>query len=199
METPETIHEFWFGAGGDDGEVAAVRAVLWWGKDPSADEEIRRRFRPVVEAAGRRELDSWSGTAGGRLALILLTDQMPRAIWRDTPRAFGLDPLARSWCRAGLAEGVHRTLRPIERVFFFMPLEHSESLVDQESAVALFQDLVERVPAEQRETFEGFLDYAIRHRDVIARFGRFPHRNRILGRESTPEEVEFLEQPGSSF
>ena len=199
METPETIREFWFGGNADDGEVARAKERLWWGKDAAADEQIRRRFRPVVEAAARRELEPWSSTADGRLALILLADQMPRAIWRGTPRAFAYDPLALSWCRAGLAEGIHQALRPIERVFFFLPLEHSESVDDQEAAVALFEDLAASVPREHGATFEGFLDFAVRHRDIIARCGRFPHRNRILCRESTAVEIGFLELPGSSF
>ncbi|HJV87670.1 MAG TPA: DUF924 family protein [Noviherbaspirillum sp.] len=197
--TPESIHAFWFGAEADDALVAQHNAALWWKKDARADDEIRRRFEPGVQAAARHELDSWSSTAAGCLALILLTDQFPRNMYRDTPQAFAFDLLARGWCRQGLQAGLHRLLRPIERVFFYLPLEHSESLADQEQCIALFRALLDELDAARRPAFEGFLDYALRHREVIARFGRFPHRNRILGRASTPEETAFLAQPGSSF
>lgn len=149
--------------------------------------------------AAAHELDNWTQTPAGCLALILLTDQFPRNIYRDTPRAFAFDPLARAWCKEGLRNRMHESLRPIERVFFYLPLEHSESLDDQLHAVALFEELVTIVPQEQRNTFDGFVDYAHRHHEVIGRFGRFPHRNRILGRTSTEEELRFLEQKGSSF
>lgn len=160
---------------------------------------LRERFEPAVIAAGSGGLDDWASTARGRLALILLTDQLPRNIYRDTPDAFRLDPLARRLCCNGLERGDDRELRPIERVFFYLPLEHSENLDNQNRFVQLLKGLVAAVEPALTGTFEDFLDYGVRHRDVIARFGRFPHRNRILGRESTSKEREFLTQPGSSF
>ncbi len=197
--TPEDIRAFWFGDEADDAVVAQQRAALWWRKDARTDEQVRLRFEQTVQAAARRELDAWSSTAPGCLTLILLTDQFPRNMYRDTPQAFAFDALARGWCRQGLRTDMHRLLRPIERVFFYLPLEHAESLEDQEHCVTLFRALVDELDAARKPAFEGFLDYAIRHREVIARFGRFPHRNRILGRTSTPEEMAFLAQPGSSF
>lgn len=199
METPDSIHAFWFGTRLDDALVAKEQSKLWWVKNPRTDQLIRERFESVVRMAAQGELDAWRATPQGRLALILLTDQFPRNMYRNTPQAFAFDPLALAWCKEGLQAGAHETLRPIERVFFYLPLEHSESLQDQERAVALFQALVDSVPPSHKEDFAGFLDYAVRHREVIARFGRFPHRNVILGRTSTPEEVAFLKEPGSSF
>ncbi|HJV80402.1 DUF924 family protein [Noviherbaspirillum sp.] len=195
IETPASIHQFWFGDSADDAAVAQQRAALWWRKDPRTDEQIRQRFEASVRAAAGRQLDAWSSSAAGCLALIVLTDQFPRNMYRDTPQAFAFDTLAQARCRQGLQEGLHQALRPIERVFFYLPLEHSESMQDQERCVALFQELA----AGDAAAFSGFLDFALRHREVIARFGRFPHRNRILGRASTLEELAFLQQPGSSF
>lgn len=199
METADSIHTFWFGTDADDAAVAAERAALWWRKQPDIDRLILQRFASCAHKAAEGGLDHWTETATGRLALILLTDQFPRNMYRDTPQSFAFDALARRWCKDGLREGADRSLRPIERVFFSLPLEHSESLEDQEQSVALVRALVEESGAALRPVFDGFLDYALRHRDVIARFGRFPHRNRILGRESSPEEAAFLQKPGSSF
>lgn len=199
MENPDTIREFWFGTNTDDVIVAREQSRLWWMKHPETDALIRQRFEPWLAKTVDHELDAWAGTPTGRLALILLTDQFPRNMYRDTPRAFAYDPLALAWCKEGLPHNADAQLRPIERVFFYLPLEHSESLADQDEAVARFEKLVGGLDPERRPAFEGFLDYARRHREVIVRFGRFPHRNRILGRESTPEEIAFLLQPGSSF
>lgn len=199
MENPATIIEFWFGLDADDKLTADRQAKLWWSKNEALDAGMRERFGPWLEQAAAHRLDGWAETAAGRLALILLTDQFPRNIHRGTPQSFAYDALARTWCKEGLREGVQAKLRPIERVFFYLPLEHSESLADQEQAVALFAELLEGVPEAQRETFRGYYDFAVRHREVISRFGRFPHRNQILGRESTPEELVFLQQKGSSF
>ncbi|MGH8807268.1 MAG: DUF924 family protein [Noviherbaspirillum sp.] len=199
METTETINAFWFGTLADDKAVADERARLWWAKNTAVDADIRRRFESCVTQAAKGELHAWTATPSGRLALILLADQFTRNMYRDTPAAFALDPLARAWCREGLRDGADRALRPIERVFFYLPLEHSESLEEQDRAVSLFEQLASEVRAEHKANFDGFLDFAVRHRDVIRRFGRFPHRNRILDRESSPEERAFLLQKGSSF
>jgi uncharacterized protein (DUF924 family) len=199
METKQTILQFWFGMNADDKAVAAGQSKLWWSKNPQTDKQIQQRFEPTVAKAANRELDSWLETPIGRLALILLTDQFPRNMCRGTANAFAFDHLARSWCKEGIGKDVHKALRPIERVFFYLPLEHSESLEDQEQSIALCEELVAGVDAEHKPTFEGFLRFAVRHRDIVRRFGRFPHRNAILGRESTPEELAFLEEKGSSF
>ena len=120
-------------------------------------------------------------------------------MYRDTAQAFAYDGLARTWCTEGLAIGIDQELRPIERVFFYLPLEHAESLEDQDRCVALFERLLQDVPPGQRPVFEGFYDFALRHRVIIERFGRYPHRNAILGRPSSPEEAAFLQEKGSSF
>lgn len=134
-------------------------------------------------------LDDWAGDSMGALALIILLDQAPRNMFRDDARAFATDALARDVTNKALAEGFDGDLPEVMQVFLLLPLEHSEDLGDQERCVELMSRFKDR----------GFLDYAVQHRDIIARFGRFPHRNEMLGRASTPEEVEFLTQPGSSF
>lgn len=199
METPDSIRDFWFGTGTDDAAAARDHAKLWWSKNPETDQLIRSRFAAQVEAAADRELDAWGATPRGLLALLLLTDQFPRNIHRNTPEAFAFDPLARTWCLSGLDRGMDKKLRPIERVFFYLPLEHSEAIEHQLLSVQLFTKLFQEVPAEQMDTFRGYLIFALRHRRIIERFGRFPHRNAILGRASTPEEQAFLEEPGLSF
>ncbi|RZI41984.1 DUF924 domain-containing protein [Herbaspirillum sp. HC18] len=199
METPDAIHAFWFGSQADDNLVAAERAKLWWVKRDETDNTIRQRFETCLHQAAKGELNAWAATPKGRLALIILTDQFPRNMYRNTQASFAYDELALAWCKEGLRNNAHRALRPIERVFFYLPLEHSESLEDQEQSVSLFSELVVANGPQGEERFGGFLDYARRHRKVIARFGRFPHRNRILGRASTEEELVFLAQPGSSF
>jgi uncharacterized protein (DUF924 family) len=193
------VTEYWFGTSADATAAAAEKDRLWWKADPAIDKDVRAHFADCVEQAGRHELDDWAATASGLLALILLTDQFPRNIFRGTARAFFFDPIARAYCRAGIARGVDTALRPIERVFHYLPLEHSESLADQDDSVRLFAELAGAVRAGEAELFAGYLRYARRHREIIARFGRFPHRNHVLGRASTPEEVAFLHTPGSSF
>ena len=200
METPDTIQKYWFGSALEDAAVTArERAPLWWSKNPEVDNEIRRRFESCVILAGSGELDPWASNPQDRLALILLTDQFPRSIYRNSAKAFAFDSRALSLSHAGIDAGFDVSLRPLERVFFYLPLEHSESLADQQRAVSLFQKLVDEAGPDQKATFAEYLDFAARHRDIIARFGRFPHRNEVLGRISTPEELSFLQQPGSWF
>ncbi|HEY7715600.1 MAG TPA: DUF924 family protein [Candidatus Binatia bacterium] len=195
----EEVLNFWFGTNADDAVVAAEQAALWWSKNQETDDDIRSRFEHHIRAAARRELDPWASTAHGRLALIILLDQFPRNVYRETAQAFSYDQKALALSLEGIARGTDWELRAIERVFIYLPLEHSESLAHQERSVRYFSDLVACVPAEQKSFFDEYLNYAIRHRDIIARFGRFPHRNKILGRESTTEELAFLAKPGSSF
>jgi uncharacterized protein (DUF924 family) len=190
---------YWFGTSSDDAETAGKQASLWWGGDAATDEELGGRFGQAAAAAAAGTLDHWTGSPRGRLALILLLDQLPRVIHRGTPAAFAQDGKALRFARKGLESGADRLLRLIERVFVYLPFEHSEDPADQERSVELFRELATTVPEAWRETFEFFLDYAVRHRDIIARFGRFPHRNELLGRRSSPEELEFLKQPGSGF
>ena len=199
METPDTIHAFWFGMHTDDDAVIASQSALWWRKQAEVDAEIRRRFAPWVARAASGELDGWLADIRGRLALILLTDQFPRNIWRGEAAAFAFDVLALRWAKDTLRLGLDAELGAVERVFVYLPLEHSEELGDQREAVRLFDRLAASVPAPKRPSFDGYLDYARRHLAIIERFGRFPHRNAALGRETTAEETAFLQQPGSSF
>lgn len=199
QQVRDDLLTLWFGGNPDDSAVAAEKKELWWGHSPEIDEMLRERFGTACMSAAVGILDHWTGSPRGRLALILLLDQIPRAIHRGQPEAFAYDADARRVAAQGLASGADRLLRPIERVFFYMPFEHSEELLDQERSIALFRELADSVPETDRETFDFFLDFAVRHHAIIARFGRFPHRNAVLGRQSTPEETAFLEQPGSSF
>lgn len=194
IETPaQAILDFWFLPAGDSG-CNHYRAE-WFRKDAAFDAAIHAQFAADITAAlaGSR----FAGDdALSRLADILLLDQFPRNIFRDTPRAFAGDAQALVLANNLVNDGQDSALPPFMRWFAYLPFEHSESLADQARAVALFT----RLRADAHDAaFDAALDYAIRHHDVIAQFGRFPHRNAILGRTSTDEEVEFLRQPGSSF
>ena len=197
--TIEAVLEFWFGLNSDDAAVAKEKSAFWWSKNPQFDDEIRERFAGLVTKAGASALSEWQSTPGGRLALILLKDQFPRNIYRDSPQAFAYDPQALALSVDGIDQGLDLKLRRIERVFFYLPLEHAESLEHQDESVKQFRQLIDDVGADQKDVFAEYLDFAVRHRDIIARFGRFPHRNKILGRQSTLEELAFLNEPGSSF
>lgn len=180
----------WFGApGGEhDGQVL----MQWFKKDPAFDARLRERFGAVVDQALAGGLREWDSTAWGALARIVVLDQFTRNIHRDTPRAFAGDALALEAALALLPRS--QELGPLERWFVTMPLEHAEDLAMQDRSVATFEAL-----AAEDARLRDALDYAHRHREVIERFGRFPHRNEILGRASTAEEIEFLKQPGSRF
>jgi uncharacterized protein (DUF924 family) len=193
------VLDFWFGSDPDDAVVARAKGDLWWKSDAATDDVLRARFADLVEQAGRGEMDEWAATPRGLLALILLMDQFPRNIHRNTPSAFLFDPVARAHCRDGMRRGFDARLRPIERVFHYLPLVHAESLRDQDESISLFSGLAREANADTRELFDGYLRYAERHREIISRFGRFPHRNAILGRTPTAEEIAFLQTPGSSF
>lgn len=195
----ESVLAFWFGDGTDDAAILADKSATWFSKDPALDETIRERFGTLRESAVDGRLDAWLATPRGTLALIVLVDQFSRNLFRGDPRAFEHDALARSWTERMLDAGTDRELRRIERVFAYLPLEHSESIADQDSCVARFTALCDEAPAGLHDTFAGFLDYARRHRDIVARFGRFPHRNAVLGRTTTDAERAFLKEPGSSF
>jgi len=171
---------FWFGE---------LEPAQWFRKDPALDAEIAARFAALLEAAGRGELWSWRLSARGRLAEVIVLDQFSRNIHRDTPLAFTRDPVALVLAQEAVAGGIDRHLEVPWRAFLYMPWMHSESLAIHDEALGLFD----------QPGLEENLRFEHRHRDIIARFGRYPHRNAILGRPSTPEELAFLEQPGSSF
>lgn len=199
MDDVHAVLNFWFGLDVDDAKTAQSQAKLWWSKSDDLDAAIRDGFANLTEQAIQGELSGWENTAEGRLALIILCDQFPRNMYRNLPESFAYDAQARLYCEAGLQLQADRQLRPIQRVFFYLPLEHSESLADQDKSIALYDTLRREAPEAQREIFDGFYKFAIKHRAIVGRFGRFPHRNAILGRTSTADELAFLAGPGSSF
>jgi uncharacterized protein (DUF924 family) len=180
---------FWFGGPAERGK----RHKRWFEKSDAFDRAVRERFLPLYEAGFEGRLSGWRAEPRACLALIVLLDQFPRNMFRGTPRAFAADPLALDAARYAVEQGYDQGLLPVERLFAYLPFEHSEALADQVRSCELTRPL---------EAFEETADvyrYAVAHRDIIERFGRFPHRNAILGRASTPEEIDFLKQPGSSF
>ncbi len=189
----------WFGDEEDDMRAGERQAALWWGQSGETDDMLGARFGQAASAAAAGTLDHWTGSPKGRLALILLLDQLPRVIHRGTPGAFAQDEKARHLANLGLESGADRLLRPIERVFFYLPFEHSEDRTDQELSLKLYEALAAEVPDEWKKAFDSYVDFAVRHKEIIDRFGRFPHRNAVFGRESIPEEIEFLKEPGSAF
>jgi uncharacterized protein (DUF924 family) len=194
------VLEYWFGdPPSDDAEVARCMK-RWYSSDPKLDAALRRRFGPLMIAGSRGELEHWCVTPNGRLALILLLDQFPRNVHRGTRAAFAQDDRALGHTLAGIEDGSHQRLSALQRVFFYMPMQHAESAEVQERSVRVFEDLARSDVEPHLETaLEVSADYARLHRDIIARFGRFPHRNAVLGRDSTQEEVRYLERGAPSF
>lgn len=198
-DLPEAILAFWFGKESAERPASPERLRFWFAGGEEADRAIGERFLPAVELASAGGYAEWRQTPRTALALLLLLDQFPRNIFRHSPRAYASDPLAREATLAGLTAGQDRQLTIVERAFFYLPLEHAEDLSLQERSVALFTQLLAAASPELQTMCRGFLDYARRHREIIARFGRFPHRNAVLGRTSSAEEEAFLRLPGSSF
>lgn len=187
------ILDFWFGELDERGLSAPERHPLWFRKSDDTDRRCRTQFGDTVEMALAGELVPWARSDSGLMALVLLLDQFPRNIYRNTPTAFAGDSRARELALAAIDSGRHTSLPAIHRVFLYLPLEHSENLGDQDRCVALLTGLADEVGVEQ---FHEFARYAHAHRQVIAQFGRFPHRNAILGRESTAAELAYLEKHG---
>lgn len=198
MFTPDDVLDYWFGPGDPD-DPALARYDRWFGGGPALDAEIRERFLPAIEAAALCRLEDWKGTARGRLAWTILLDQFTRNAFRDTARMYAYDPLALQSTREAVASGQHLELPVIQRAFLYLPLEHSEELYAQEECVALYEGLSVDAPAPMAKLLDGMLDYARRHEVVVRRFGRFPHRNPILCRRSTPEEEAFLASDAAPF
>jgi uncharacterized protein (DUF924 family) len=200
MNAPwQPLLDWWFGISGSASEVAAQKGKLWFGKRDSQDLEARERFGDWTEQALAGGLTEWMQRPEGWLALVLLLDQLPRMIFRDTPKAFAGDLRAQKLVAQGIAADYDRQLQPIQRVFIYLVFEHSEDLAVQNEGVSRYIELVAQQPEVDRALFADYLDYAERHQRVIAQFGRFPHRNAVLGRESTAEELAFLSKPGSRF
>lgn len=197
-EPAREVLDFWFGQVDGSDAVDEAHRQRWFVKDPQFDREIDACFGHLLESA-RDGLLGWEVVPRGRLALILLLDQFSRNIFRGTAESFAYDPAALALCLEGLARRDDQQCGLFERAFFYLPLEHAENLAHQERSVELFRNLLDTAAGPLRPTFASFFDYAVRHRDIIARFGRFPHRNVLLGRDSTAEEREFLTRPDSSF
>lgn len=187
----DEILEFWFGSS-QSLDYGKERS-LWFTKKPEFDRELSDRFFSTYQQAATGELDNWQDSPQSCLALILLLDQFPRNMFRGTPKSFATDSKARAIANNAVNQGFDQCLLPVQRWFIYLPFEHSENIADQQRCVDLFATL-QGDPASAST-----IDYALRHKSVIERFGRFPHRNKILGRETTPAEAEFLKQPGSSF
>lgn len=192
----QAILDFWFGKPGDVKWGQYHKA--WFIKDAHFDAQIRQQFLADTEKAAAGEYARWLATPESAVALLLLLDQFPRNLYRGSALSFATDDQALKVAQQLVDEGADKSLPPFYRFFIYVPFEHSEVMAHQNRCVKLMRALVEAEP-ELSEDLKGGLDYAIRHREVIERFGRFPHRNKILGRQSTPAEKAFLEQPGSRF
>lgn len=191
--TIEAVFTFWFGELDEHGYAAEERNKLWFQGGSATDTAIRTQFGTVHEQALRGELDYWAEQPRGRLALIIVLDQFSRNIFRGSGAAFSGDAKALELCQEGLRLQHDQPLAPSERVFFYLPLEHSEDLVDQKRCVDLYTQLRDAAPPAYRKRAQANLDYAIKHLEIIEQFGRFPHRNKALGRTSTDQEKRYLE------
>jgi len=181
----DDVLDFWFA-----GDGTRYRAA-WFKRDAAFDAECAR-FADALRVARSGGLDHWAETARGMLALIVLLDQFSRNLHRGSPETYAADAQARALARDAVARGFDRALHPVERCFIYLPFEHSETLADQDESVRLFETM-------RLALGDSTVEYAYRHRDIIRRFGRFPHRNAVLGRESTAEELRYLAQPGAGF
>lgn len=190
--TPDEVLTWWFGAPAHDAEKLMQKIKRWYQGGPDLDREIAAKFGEAIEAALRGDLDAWAATPRDRLALLILLDQFTRSVYRDTPRAWSGDEKALSLATEALDRGWDRDLGPFERNFLLMPLLHAEDLAAQERVVVEMDRLHDDAPEWARMMFAMGREQTRKYRDVIARFGRFPHRNEALGRTSTPEEIEFM-------
>jgi uncharacterized protein (DUF924 family) len=198
MTLQEEILTFWFGelAGPFD---LGPNQKMWWVKDPAVDAQIQERFGAHVERGAAGEYDAWIEDPREALALVILLDQFSRNIYRQSPKTWASDPKAVALILDALGRGHHEALCTVERQFLFMPLLHSEDIAHHERVQALIAETLSGVPEEHRGGFEPWRGSAVQHANIVRRFGRYPHRNEILGRESTDEEQAFLNEPGSSF
>jgi len=204
MQRANDVLEFWFGTGPLDAARIEERSAFWFGGDgeqaqAARDALIRTTLEPMLERAARGEFAGWAASPRRRLALILLFDQVPRNAYRGTAAAFAFDREALALCVEGRQLVADAALHPLERIFFYLPLEHAESLEAQDAAIAAFERLVSEATADVRGYCEYCGTFARKHREVIVKFGRFPHRNRALGRVSTEAELEWLAENAGAF
>jgi uncharacterized protein (DUF924 family) len=195
----QRVLEFWFEGTGMDSPRVDSRMDRWFGVDDGLDRQIQREFGDLVQLASEQKLMDWADTPDGRLALIILIDQFRRNIYRNTAEAFTMDPLALKLCIDGTVNGAHKKLSAMQRLFFFMPLQHSESVPVQQKSVGIFQALADDATDTLRETFLTTAQFAELHHDIVVEFGRFPHRNNILGRQNTEAETAYLASETPTF
>jgi len=198
--TAEDVLTFWLGTAPRTSDELKAHMKRWFGGSTDLDTEIAARFAPAMAAAAAGELADWAAQPRGRLALIVLLDQFPRSVYRGEARAFDQDARALELTLTGIDAGMDRDLGPLERLFFYMPLQHAESREIQERSVETFEAF-SKVEVEPllRGALSGVADYARQHRDIIAAFGRFPHRNAVLGRRNTAEEQSYLDHGAPTF
>ena len=193
------VLEFWLGAAQPTDASALTRQSMWFTKSDALDAEIRSRFGAWVEAARAGRLDGWAETAHGRLALVVLLDQFSRNAWRGQPEGFAGDAQALVLALQALENGHWEAVPPLAQFFLAMPVEHAEDPTMQARSVALFTHLAAQATPATQPVLRSALEFAHKHQKVIARFGRFPHRNAALGRDSTAEDTAFVAQPGTGF
>lgn len=192
----QQVLDFWFGSLPDAEFYPEEKMSIWFAATPAIHCQIRQEFTQDILSGMRGDFTSWKDTPKGRLALILLLDQIPRHIYRNHPQSFASDAMARALVLEGIQKGDDQQLYPIEKAFFYLPLEHSEDLKWQNLSINCYQQLVAQAPLIIKNRMQDFYHCALLHQQQIARFGRFPHRNAILGRHSTPEEIIFLNLSG---
>jgi len=204
LDEARQVREFWFGALPMSAQELHRREQLWFAAGPpelreQCDELIRARFEPMIERAAHGQLASWADSPRRRLSLIILLDQFPRNVYRGTARAFAHDSQALGLALSGMQSAADGALDVVERMFFYMPLQHAESREVQDESVAAYRRLLTEAPQELRGAFESALQWAQWHRALIEQFGRFPHRNRALGRGNTPDEEAWLREHPQSL
>ena len=197
--TPHDVLSFWFEDATRSPDALQRRGAVWFRADPGFDRECATRFAAALEDAARGALKGWADSPRGRLALVILLDQIPRNIHRGSPAAFMHDAQAAAHCVAAIESGQDRSLHPVERVFLYMPLQHTEDLALQRLSIERFESLAAEVDDAWRDNFTENVRFAREHHDIVERFGRFPHRNRTLGRESTEEELRYLADGAPTF
>lgn len=193
MTTPQDIVDFWLGEAASDPAAAKARTTVWYGGKSHVDQQIQDQFGETLALAEQGNLDEWRNSSEGALALVILLDQFSRNLYRRTGDAFKNDAKALEIARSAVEQGLHKEMSWIGRVFLYHPFHHAESLEAQDQGVERFEEVYREASPEWAETLYTFVDYARGHRDIVRRFGRFPHRNEALGRENTIEEAEYLE------
>lgn len=196
---PEDVHGFWFGDSLSDPSVASRRSSFWFGSARETDEQIARHFEATLQSAVQGVIRHWELQARSCLTLILVLDQFPRNIYRGTAAAFHQDQQALAITKRGVAAGHLSRLHTVEQAFYLMPFQHVEDRASQREGLALFEQMVEQAPPEWRTFAQGIVDYARLHLEIVEQFGRFPHRNAVLNRTSTPAEREYLKSNTQTF